>query len=331
MMSINALQSADSSYRPLTGSGTANSQRSSSTNNSAANGSAASAASTALQSTQVTLSASADLNFYNIPTSLGLSPTQQNNPWSVPAQQSGSAPPSGATLLGEFAENELASQLSSPSALAGATVTMNSFCSQSTSTAGIAQETSSGQTGQSSATAMEASNSITLQGSGDITLADGEVIPFTAELNTSVSVVQGSATQTSNSASNGISNDVSNAAASSSAATAPSNSAASPSASTSNLNAPVQLQNLPDSSGAQSASKKTGTGLASEWASMLQQYKDLLNLFDTVQAAVESSKASQVSAANASNNATSGSTQAVTAIGAGSSAANAAASTAAVA
>jgi len=330
MMSINALQSADSSYRPLTGSGTANSQRSSSTNNSAANGSAASAASTALQSTQVTLSASADLNFYNIPTSLGLSPTQQNNPWSVPAQQSGSAPPSGATLLGEFAENELASQLSSPSALAGATVTMNSFSSQSTSTAGIAQETSSGQTGQSSATAMEASNSITLQGSGDITLADGEVIPFTAELNTSVSVVQGSATQTSNSASNGISNDVSNAAASS-AATAPSNSAASPSASTSNLNAPVQSQNLPDSSGAQSASKKTGTGLASEWASMLQQYKDLLNLFDTVQAAVESSKASQVSAANASNNATSGSTQAVTATGAGSSAANAAASTAAVA
>lgn len=330
MMSINALQSADSSYRPLTGSGTTNSQRSSSTNNSAANGSAASAASTALQSTQVTLSASADLNFYNIPTSLGLSPTQQNNPWSVPAQQSGSAPPSGATLLGEFAENELASQLSSPSALAGATVTMNSFSSQSTSTAGIAQETSSGQTGQSSATAMEASNSITLQGSGDITLADGEVIPFTAELNTSVSVVQGSATQTSNSASNGISNDVSNAA-SSSAATAPSNSAASPSASTSNLNAPVQSQNLPDSSGAQSASKKTGTGLASEWASMLQQYKDLLNLFDTVQAAVESSKASQVSAANASNNATSGSTQAVTATGAGSSAANAAASTAAVA
>ncbi|PRC90741.1 hypothetical protein [Solimicrobium silvestre] len=301
MMNINALQSPSSSYTPVTGSSSANSQRNSSPNNS----DAAAASTVVLQSTQVTLSSSANLNFYNIPSSLGLELTPQNNAWSVPLQQTGSATSSGASLLGEFAENELASKLSSPSELAGATVTINSFNSQSTNTVGAAQEVSSGQGVDQSATVLEASNSITLQGSGEITLADGEVIPFTAELSTSASIVESSATQTSDGAT------TSSAPSTSSTSPAPS---ATSSSSPLNLSSSNQSPNLPDSTTAQPASNKTGAGAASEWSNMLQQYNFLLNLFDAVKAAVENLQVpqSQLLAVGAANNSSPVSTPAST-------------------
>jgi len=303
-MTINALQSSGYANTPVAGYNLGSSQRNSSPNSS----DAAAASAAALQSTQVTLSASAMLSFSDIPSSLGLNLTAQNNPWSIPSQQSGSPTPSASTLLGEFAENELASQLSSPSALAGATVTMNSFSSQSTNSAAGAQEVSSGQAGQGanqSATVLEASNSVTLQGSGDITLADGEVIPFTAALTTSASVVESSGTQASG------------------GTTSPTDSPATSAPSPLNLSSLNQTLNLPDSTAAQPASNGTGTGVTSEWTKMLQQYNLLLNLFDTVKTAVDNLQAPQLSAAGASASNSAGSAQA--------SAANTVASAAAVA
>jgi hypothetical protein len=293
-MTINALQSSGYANTPVAGSNLASSQRNSSPNTS----DAAAASAAALQSTQVTLSASATLSFSDIPSSLGLNLTSQNNPWNIPSQQSGSSTPSASSLLGEFAENELASQLSSPSALSGATVTMNSFSSQSINTAGYVQDASNGQAGQGtnqSATVTEASNSITLQGSGDITLADGEVIPFTAALTTSASVVESSGTQASG------------------GTTTPTGSAATSGASPLNLSSLNQTLNQPNSQSAQPASTQTGTSAESEWTKMLQQYNLLLNLFETVNAAVGHLQAPQSSAAGASTAGSTGSTQASTA------------------
>jgi len=267
-MNVNALQSSGWPSASVGSSGPANSQR----NNSSGSSSDAAAAA-AVESTQVTLSASASLNFYDIPASLGLQPNTQNNAWSMPLQSTGSGS-SASSLLGSFAENELASQLGSPSALAGATVIMNSFSSQSSSTDGYAQ-VANGQSGQganSSATALEASSSVTLQGSGDIKLADGELIPFTATLNTSASVVE------------------SNPTASSGAASATPDTAATANASPSNSTFPDQSLQLPNAANTQAGSHNSGTGVQSEWSKMMQQYDLLLNLFDTVKAAVDYSK-----------------------------------------
>jgi len=269
-MNVNALQSSGWPSTQVSSSVPAISPRS---NTSGSSDAGAAAAAAAIQSTQVTLSASASLNFYDIPASLGLQPNPQNDAWNLPQQNSGTGA-SASSLLGTFAENELASQLGSPSALAGATVIMNSFSSQSTSSDGYAQGATgqSGQGANASATVLEASSSVTLQGSGDIRLADGELIPFTATLNTSASVVESSAT------------------ASSGGGPSTADPSATSGASSPSLNQALQLPAAP---GFQGTTHKAGAGSQSEWSKMLQQYDLLLNLFDTVKAAVDQSKTAQ--------------------------------------
>lgn len=269
-MSINALQSNGWSNTPVSTYSPASARRNSAPTNTAT-------ADASLQSTQVTLSANANLTFSNLPASLKLNLNPQNLVWNLPSQQSGGSN-SGVSLLGQFAENELASQLSSPSELAGATVTMDSFKSTSTDTFGSAQETSSGPGASQSASVEEGSSSVTLQGSGKITLADGEVIPFTAELDTSISVVESKATQSSGQ---------STTAADSSSI---------------DLSSLSQALKSPTSGSAQqAASNAPANGLANEWKNMLKQYDELLNLFETVKSAVGKSPVQQPSAVAASN------------------------------
>ncbi|MET3105605.1 hypothetical protein AAKU67_003160 [Oxalobacteraceae bacterium GrIS 2.11] len=285
-MSISALQSNGWSNTPVAGYGPANARR-----NAVPPNSAASHAS--VESTQVTLSANANLTFSNLPASLALNPNPQNLVWKLPPQQSGSSN-SGATLLGQFAENELASQLKSASELDGATVTMDSFNATSTDTFGSAQETSSGQGSSQSASVAEGSSSVTLQGSGKITLADGEVIPFTAELDTSISVVESKATQTSGQSTT-----------------------AAPDSSSVDLSSLNQALKSPTSGSApQPASNSPASGLANEWNNMLKQYDELLNLFETVKSAVGKSSAQQPSAVAASNSAAAAAPQANPAVAA---------------
>ena len=286
-MNINALQPSGSAYSPPAALNSASARQGNSQS------------SAAVQSTQVTLSAAASLHFYNIPSSLTLETTQQNSAWNSPTWPTGATTQSGAGLLGQFAENELASYLTSPSELNGATVTINSLNTQSSSSAAVAQSSQAGQGTTQTATVLEASNSETLQGSGEITLADGEVIPFTASLSTSESVVETSGIERTGLA-NSNSDPASDATAAPSASLAPSG--ASPFDLSTFGQSLLQSATRSDAgTSAQPATRAPDTGTANAWTSMLEQYKLLLNLFDTVKTAVDSSHSAPVAAVGTLN------------------------------
>lgn len=225
----------------------------------------------------------------------------------------------GEQVLGSFAEQELASQIGS-NALQNSTITFDNFSAQSSDATSLTQtqiqatqnEVSGTSTNAAafsqSTTEFNETTSAKLAGSGHITLANGQTIAFKAELDVSAAVTEAD-----------TSADLAVGATSQSAADANNAPAATNSSTTSSVNAPAATDNistgqslstllkspsppptpLAASDPANAHSKKSHK--ANDWNAMLSQYSNLIDIINSVKAAVDSLRPAQPATAASSS------------------------------